>query len=423
MNSSLFPAPPMKRAGFTLVEMLMVISIIGVISGVTVPLYRDYQVRNDLNVATEQATQGLARARLLSQSAQSDAGWGFYVPSGTLYKGDSYATRVVGSEEMYPMPSTITVTGIFDIAYSKIKGQPSSTGSIILTALDSEQRTIEIEVQKETIAVIEGDNLTICHKLGGAAENTMIIPDAAWPGHQNHGDTLGACVVGASSSSSAGAVSSAAASSVQSSIASAAASSAASGGGGAASSATCNDRFSVAADRTITTTGPLSIIFQSLGGQFGYGNGGPIVPVTVKYSKKANGNNASNLFSGNAINGTGGATQTVTGFKNGDKVVLKFRGYYRDNGWLTYDNTVVSNDNSGSVKVLRNGDLTPTIPGASGQQSVSTLLQPITVNGRISIGEYDVVMIADFNYEDCPNCESADFQDGIVLVKFQAPSC
>lgn len=417
----------MKRAGFTLVEMLMVISIIGVISGVTVPLYRDYQVRNDLNVATEQATQGLARARLLSQSAQSDAGWGFYVPSGTLYKGDSYATRVVGSEEMYPMPSTITVTGIFDIAYSKIKGQPSSTGSIILTALDSEQRTIEIEVQKETIAVIEGDNLTICHKIGGSAEQTKIIPDAAWPGHQNHGDTLGACVAVASSvsSSRSSSASSRSSSSVISTPSSSPLSSSRSSSSrsSSAASATCSDRFSVSADNTITTTGPLSIIFQSLGAQFGYGNGGPIVPVTVKYSKKANGNSASNLFSGNAINGTGGATQTVTGFKNGDKVVLKFRGYYRDNGWLTYDNTVVSNVNDGSVKVLRNGDLAPTIPGATGQQSISTLLQPITVNGRISIGQYDVVMIADFNHADCPNCESADFQDGIVLVKFQAPSC
>ncbi|UPA22618.1 prepilin-type N-terminal cleavage/methylation domain-containing protein [Candidatus Peribacteria bacterium] len=408
----------MKRAGFTIVEMLMVIGIIGVISGVTVPLYRDYQVRNDLNVATEQVTQGLARARLLSQSAQSDAGWGFYVPAGILYKGDSYATRVAGADETYPMPSTITVTGIFDISYTKVKGQPSSTGSIILTALDSEQRTIEIEVQKETIAVVEGDNLTICHKIGGSAEQTKVIPDAAWPGHQNHGDTLGACATAASSVSS-----SRSSSRSSSSVSSSRSSSAPSSLSSSVASATCADRFSVSADNTITTTGPLSVIFQSLGAQFGYGNGGPTVPVTVKYSKKANGNSASNLFSGNAINGTGGATQTVTGFKNGDKVVLKFRAYYNDNGWLTYDNTVVSNVNNGSVKVLRNGDLAPTIPGSSGQQSVSSLLQPITVNGRISIGQYDVVMIVDFNYADCPTCTSADFQDGIVLVKFQAPSC
>lgn len=411
----------MKRTGFTIIEMLMVLGIVGVISGVTVPLYRDYQVRNDLNITTEQVTQGLARARLLSQSAQDDAGWGFYVPAGVLYKGDSYATRDTASDEIYPMPSTITVTGLFDIAYTKVKGQPSSTGAIILTAIDSEQRTIEIAVQKENVAVVQGDNLTICHQPGTPAQGTMIIPDNAWPGHQSHGDHLGPC---AESSSSAGSsVTGGSSSSASSAAASSAASNDNDDDGEESSVATCNDRFSVSADNTITTTGPLSIIFESLGAQFGYGNGGPDVPVTVKYSKKANGGNAKDLFDGDAINGTGGDTQTVTGFVNGDKVVLKFRGYYNRRGWLTYDNTVVSNDNTGSVKVLRNGDLTPTIPGANGQQSVSTLLQPITVNGRISIGQYDVVMIADFNYEHCPTCPSADFQDGIVLVKFQAPSC
>ncbi len=411
----------MKRTGFTIIEMMMVLGIIGVISGVTVPLYREYQVRNDLNLATEQATQGLARARLLSQSAQNDAGWGFYVPAGVLYKGASYATRDASFDERYPMPSTITITGLFDVAYTKVKGQPSSTGSITLTAIDSEQRTILIDVQAQNVAVVQGDNLTICHKPAGSAQQTMIIPDNAWPGHQGHGDTLGACSSGGGASSVSSSRSSS--SSSRSSSSSAAAVSSAGGGGGAASSATCNDRFSVSADNTITTTGPLSIIFKSLGAQFGYGNGGPDVPVTVQYSKKTNGGSAKDLFGGDEINGTGGDQQTVTGFKNGDKVVLKFHAYYNDHGWLTYDNTVTSNDNTGSVKVLRNGDLPPTIPGATGQASISTLLQSIVVNGRISIGQYDVVMIADFNYNDCHTCEAADFQDGVVLVKFQAPSC
>jgi|CXWL01.1.fsa_nt_gi prepilin-type N-terminal cleavage/methylation domain-containing protein len=406
----------MKHSGFSLVEMLMVIGIVGVVSGVTVPLYRDYQVRNDLNIATEQVTQGLARARLLSQTAQEDSGWGFYVPAGVLYKGLTYETRDTIADEIYSMPSTITITGLFEVSYSKVKGAPSATGSITLTALDNETRSILIQVQNQAVAVTQGDNLTVCHKPGTPAEKTMTLSDNAWPGHQGHGDTLGSCAVASAASSTA--------SSTASSVASSTASSTATGGGGgAASSATCTDRFSVGADGAITTTGPLSVIFQSLGAQFGYGNGGPVVPVKVTYQNPTKTSKWINLFGGNAINGTGGATQTVTGFVNGNKVVVRFNAHYSSRGWLTYDNTVTSNDATGSVKILRNGDNAPTIPGANGQQSVSSLLSSVTVNGKINIGQYDVIMLADFNYVSCHTCAGTDFQDGIVWVKFQAPSC
>jgi prepilin-type N-terminal cleavage/methylation domain-containing protein len=414
----------MKRRGFALLELVIVIGIIGTIAGMSVPLYRDYQIRNDLNLATEQVTQGLARARLLSQSAQNDDGWGFYVPAGVLYKGASYAARDTTFDETYPMPSTITPSGLFEVAYSKLKGQPSETGNITLTALNKEQRTVAIKVEKEAIPVVVSDSLTICHKPNGQANNTITISDSAWPAHRNHGDTLGPCP-GTSSSS-------AAASSVASAASSARSSSSAAGGAGASSSAAaCTDRFSVAADGTITTTGPLSIIFNSMGAQFGYGNGGPTVPVTVAYKKTNNGNSWTNLFSGNAINGNGGATQTVTGFTNGDKVILKFRAYYHQVGWLTYDNTIYSNDGSKSVIVLRNGDTAPTIAASGGQTSISTLIQSITVNGKINIGQYDLLLLADFNRASCTscsnnycsNCSGVDYQDGVVLVKFQTPSC
>jgi len=42
----------------------------------------------------------------------------------------------------------------------------------------------------------DGD-ITICHKPGTAAEKTMVIPQSAWPGHEGHGDTEGACPISA----------------------------------------------------------------------------------------------------------------------------------------------------------------------------------------------------------------------------------
>lgn len=411
----------MKRPGFALLELILVIGVIGTVTGMAVPLYRDYQIRNDLNLATEQVTQGLARARLLSQSAQEDSGWGFYVPAGVLYKGDSYEHRDPVFDEVYPMPSTITPTGLLEISYDKIVGGPSATGEITLTALNEEQRFVFIEVQTESVAVVHNDTLTICHNPNGnpAAAHTITISEASWPTHRdNHGDTLGACEGEEPGSSSA------------SSSSASAGSSSSSGGEDSGGTATCEDRFSVAADGTITTTGPLSVRFDSLGAAFGYGNGGPDVPVTVYY-RNPGGSSWKKLFDGDAINGNGGDTETIGSYEDGDIVALKFRGYYRQHGWLTYDRSIVSNDGSENVIVLRNGDPAPTIVGSNGQASISTLLESITVDGDISIGTYDAVLLADFNRQDCnscsndycSNCSGVDYQDGVVLVKFEEPEC
>lgn len=414
----------MLRRGFALLEVLLVVGIVGAVAGVGIPMYRDYQIRNDLNLATEQVTQGLARARLLSQAAQDDDSWGFYAPAGVLYKGDSYATRDQAFDETYPMPSTIKINGLFEVNYGKIAGTPDATGQITLTTINDDARNVLIEVKTESIAVVAEDRFTICHN-PGPSQNTLSIPDNAWPAHQAHGDAFGACVGAASSSA---ASSAAPASSAPASSAPAASSA------GAASSetvpASCPDRVSIANDGTISILGSLSVTFTSYGAQFGYGNGGPVVPVTVAYRKKNNGN-WTNLFSGNQINGTGGATQTVSGFKNNDKLFVRFKAYHKQQGWLTYENYAYS-DEVPSVYMLRNGDTPPAINPGNGQAAVSTLLQSITDSqGKISVGQFDVVLLADFNRESCnsctnyycTNCSGVDYQDGVVLVRFNNPAC
>ena len=239
---------------------------------------------------------------------------------------------------------------------------------------------------------------------------------------------MGPCVGESSAISSASSISSAASSSSTEGSEGGETSSAVSSstGGGA----TCEDRFSVAEDGTITTTGPLSIRFRSLGAQFGYGNGGPIVPVTVAY-KQQNRNRWTQLFGGSAINGSGGAEEVVASFEDGDSVIVKFRAYFHQRGWLTYDRTIYSNDGSDAILVLRNGDPAPQIPGANGQMGVALLLQSITQNGIVNIGEYDLALIGDFNRLDCrrctteycTNCSGVDYQDGVLLVQFLPPSC
>lgn len=65
------------RDAFTLIEMLLVIGIMGAVSGLTIPLYRQYAIRNDLSIARGAITQGVDRARALANAGKEGSAWGF----------------------------------------------------------------------------------------------------------------------------------------------------------------------------------------------------------------------------------------------------------------------------------------------------------------------------------------------------------
>ena len=182
----------MYRPAFSLIEILLVIGVIGIVTALTIPAFRRYQVRSDLDNATQQITQSLGRARILSVSGERDATWGVYVPGAVLFKGKSYALRDPSFDEMYPVSPAIALSGLQEVVFSRLEGSPSATGSIILTALSGDMRQINIIIDKEGIPTTSEDKITICHKPKSICQ-TMKIPDNAWPGHQGHGDHMGVC--------------------------------------------------------------------------------------------------------------------------------------------------------------------------------------------------------------------------------------
>jgi prepilin-type N-terminal cleavage/methylation domain-containing protein len=191
-----------EAKGFSLLEMVMVIAVLGVISSATIPMYRKYQVNSDLNNAQALITQGISRARELAQSGKNDSAWGFSPQNGTLYQGNSYPARTTTSDELYAIPSTITVSGITDISFTKISGKPSTNGNITLTAFDGEERLINIQVSDAGIAMNTNDLLVICHDPHGVSPQTQYISDADLPSYLAMGDTSGTCPPRSSSSQS-----------------------------------------------------------------------------------------------------------------------------------------------------------------------------------------------------------------------------
>jgi prepilin-type N-terminal cleavage/methylation domain-containing protein len=135
-----------KHRGFTLLEMLLSVALMAVISGIGTPIYQSFQNRNDLDIAANSVVQSIRRAQMLSQAGAGDSTWGVHVESGsiTLFRGTSYASRSTDVDEVFSMPTAIVSSGISDVVFDVLTGEPQTTGTLTLTSQANEIRTITI---------------------------------------------------------------------------------------------------------------------------------------------------------------------------------------------------------------------------------------------------------------------------------------
>lgn len=138
-----------NKTGFTLIEMILSVTIIGIMTAIIVPIYYSFQVRNDLDIAATTTAQSLRRATLLSQAVDGDTSWGVKIQTGniTLFKGISYVVRDITYDEVSNLPTSITPSGLSEIVFTKFLGLPVSTGTVTLTSNANETRTITINAK------------------------------------------------------------------------------------------------------------------------------------------------------------------------------------------------------------------------------------------------------------------------------------
>ncbi|MDA1209226.1 MAG: hypothetical protein O2904_04320 [bacterium] len=379
-----------RLKGFTTIETLLALGIIAVTSGISVPMYRNFQVNNDLGLVTEQTVQALRRAQTLSMANELDSAWGFHVATGVLYQGDAYAVRDEEFDEVYSIPTTIATSGLSEVSFSQVGGVPSDTGEIILEALTGARHIIVITkdgVLSTSASEPSVDGGTTSGDTGGTTSGGSTSGDTGGTtsGGSTSGDTGGDS--GGSSGDSGGS----------------------SGGGG---TPTCTDKFSVASDGTITTTGTVDATFTVLGSEITYGANGPEVQVTA-YVSTDNGLSWTPLFGGLDIDG--GETQKLSNLPSGTKVLIKYNGRY---SWF-FNKTYISNDGKDHIEVLRNGDTAPAYDAFGNQAALSTFLKDVvSEDGTITIGQYDAVFLGELG---TLNSASSDFQDAVVKVTFSQP--
>ena len=126
---------PNPEKGITLLEVMLVIAIFVFLIGISSPLVIDFYKSRQFDTHFSNVVQALRRAQLNSMTGRLDSLFGVYLqPSSyTLFKGQSYSERDVAFDEVFELPANISISGISEVVFSKIRGIPSETGDVMIS--------------------------------------------------------------------------------------------------------------------------------------------------------------------------------------------------------------------------------------------------------------------------------------------------
>src|ERR1051326_7784778 len=100
-------------AGFTLIEILLVLALIVLVVGVTLPLAWGFLQSSDLDISTLTAVQSLRRAQQLAAEGAADSSWGVELEQQTVtvFSGSSFASRDSNLDEQFNLPESLNYSG------------------------------------------------------------------------------------------------------------------------------------------------------------------------------------------------------------------------------------------------------------------------------------------------------------------------
>ena len=137
------------KKGFTLIEMLLSVGLLGIIVGMSVPVVQQYQTQRSSDTEVDQAIALIRRAQVLARSSYHNDQWGIHVDTDmiTLFEGDNFLTRDSDFDEQVTYRNLVGVVDNDTIIFSQGQGIPDVSAEIILTTTNNYELTITINQQ------------------------------------------------------------------------------------------------------------------------------------------------------------------------------------------------------------------------------------------------------------------------------------
>ncbi len=145
------PSTLNPKHGFTVIEVLIAIAIVGVLSSLSVAYFNSFLARNELKNESLKIVDMLRRARGQAMAGQDDSQWGVHFETGkyVLFRGSSYSAGDSFNEEI-TLPAVLTISAITlngsgsEVIFSKIRGETSQYGTTTISNDINESKNIVI---------------------------------------------------------------------------------------------------------------------------------------------------------------------------------------------------------------------------------------------------------------------------------------
>jgi prepilin-type N-terminal cleavage/methylation domain-containing protein len=138
-----------RQAGFTLIELLLSVAIIGMLAGLSLPVYESFARRNDMDLVAQNTVGAIRRAESYARAVQGDSVWGVkFQSSGViLFKGATYATRDAAFDETITVPGSVALSGLTEVQFAKLTAAPNTVGTVTLTSSTNATRTLTLNAK------------------------------------------------------------------------------------------------------------------------------------------------------------------------------------------------------------------------------------------------------------------------------------
>ena len=125
------------NSGFTFIEVLVVIAVLGILATITVSSFSDYAARQQHSSEINDVIRSVIEQRSRALAALNDTEHGVYASTSiiTMFEGTTYSAGTGTNRSVTLLYTTATSSfsnGLLYISFAKITGEPSATGTIQL---------------------------------------------------------------------------------------------------------------------------------------------------------------------------------------------------------------------------------------------------------------------------------------------------